>query len=1000
MKRLTICLTLLISTFVTTVCAQGQDAIDYQTQVVPLLRRSCVACHNQKKAEGGLALDSFPALAAGGDSGDAIVAGDAGQGELLSRLIAEDDSAMPPDDNNVGAPRLSTDEVKLIVDWVKAGAVATADPAGQSHAGMVRWQAVAESLKPVYAADLSADGNYLGYGFGNLVIVVTDPFGADPSLNRLKGESKGQDQTKDPGLGQVEAALSAHVDLVQSVVFSPDSQRLATGGFRTVKIWRRSTEYQQTQAGVWAQGRILWADGIVGSMLITNESNELVLLDLATGKAIASLIGHQHAVVATAWTLDRTALFSCDQSGTIIRWTLADEKPAQIHLLPGIESPGIESPVQGLPSDSKVDATFTDLPPVPLIPADGVSIVSLPQAVNPRSLVSCFGRVVAAGISDVKHLAAVSQHDLLVQTGTKVFGLRNDTASQETGSVGKFVRQDGFDLFKEVVAIDRLQVGEIPTYVIAAENGKVDFVEFQTGSVIRSVQHEGSVHGFAINSQQTKLATFGDQKTMLWNVADATGLIVLQGDYDRRRNQADSQDNLVRQESLVGRVQAVLPTLTKAIEVEQVSQGKVQDGRDKAAAVVVTKGQELAAALIAVDATKASIVVTEKAIEDAKQQLVNLQQELEAKNAAATQAQTAKADADLELAKHDQALATVNESVQRVQALVPEQEKRIELETQELQRLRTLKEQYAGQAEPSIGRVTFSVDESKLIVQTADDRLNVFSLVDGRLLAGMTSPVAAQMLVCDSQHRLLVMGGGKQVQLNLQMPWKLEKVIGRNDTVTISDRVTALDFSPDGKYIAVGSGPPSRFGDLKIFSVESGALERDFGQLHSDSILGVRFSPDGKKIATVGADKVCRVTDVATGASLKTLEGHTHHVMSIAWQDDGQALSTAGADASVKTWDLASGEKRRSIEGFGKEVSSIDYLGKTDQILTTCIDGQVRLHNSSNGQQIRTYAGMDAAAYTIASSRDGKYVVAGGQSGLVWIWAVDDGKLLRKLPEK
>ena len=48
----------------------------FEEQVRPVLSRRCVSCHGGEKQEGGLRLDTQAGLAAGGDSGPVLEAGD------------------------------------------------------------------------------------------------------------------------------------------------------------------------------------------------------------------------------------------------------------------------------------------------------------------------------------------------------------------------------------------------------------------------------------------------------------------------------------------------------------------------------------------------------------------------------------------------------------------------------------------------------------------------------------------------------------------------------------------------------------------------------------------------------------------------------------------------------------------------------------------------------------------------------------------------------------
>ena len=88
----------------------------FEEQVRPVLSRRCVSCHGGEKQEGGLRLDTQAGLAAGGDSGPVLEAGDP-EASLLIAAVRRDGLEMPPD-----AP-LPADEVAALTAWVQRGAV-------------------------------------------------------------------------------------------------------------------------------------------------------------------------------------------------------------------------------------------------------------------------------------------------------------------------------------------------------------------------------------------------------------------------------------------------------------------------------------------------------------------------------------------------------------------------------------------------------------------------------------------------------------------------------------------------------------------------------------------------------------------------------------------------------------------------------------------------------------------------------------------------------------
>ena len=91
----------------------------FEKNVRPVFVSHCFGCHsaNATKVRGGLRMDSLAALLAGGDSGPAVVAGDANASLLVKAIRYTDpDTEMPP------KGKLADAEIKAIEQWVAMGA--------------------------------------------------------------------------------------------------------------------------------------------------------------------------------------------------------------------------------------------------------------------------------------------------------------------------------------------------------------------------------------------------------------------------------------------------------------------------------------------------------------------------------------------------------------------------------------------------------------------------------------------------------------------------------------------------------------------------------------------------------------------------------------------------------------------------------------------------------------------------------------------------------------
>ncbi len=92
--------------------------IDFELEVVPLLIRRCLECHDEANASGGLALSSHDRVLRGGDSGVVFHAGKPAESVLLQRVTAGE---MPPPRQGLPQP-LPKEEVAVLQRWIEQGA--------------------------------------------------------------------------------------------------------------------------------------------------------------------------------------------------------------------------------------------------------------------------------------------------------------------------------------------------------------------------------------------------------------------------------------------------------------------------------------------------------------------------------------------------------------------------------------------------------------------------------------------------------------------------------------------------------------------------------------------------------------------------------------------------------------------------------------------------------------------------------------------------------------
>ncbi len=922
--------------------AFGQvEPVDFGKQIYPILRKNCIACHNTKQKEGGLLLESHAALIQGGDSGPAVPAKKDDENFLLARVTANDDSLMPPPDNKVGAKKLTTEEIALLRRWIEEGA----KPGSPIPSETIVWQPLPENVKPIYSVAVSPDGQYAACGRANQVVLYQWP---------SRKELTSAVSLIDPSLFEPNSKMppAAHRDIVQSLAFSPDGEQLAAGGFRCVKIWRRQTEPVVQFEG----GGILSATRDGSLIAMTAQDNIIEIYSGRTLRKLFMLRGKYGPVSSVAWSASGDWLVASDLHGRLAAWRMPtislDQSPEKIAELRSVLTASVAEPLRGLSlNGSELIAGITPtgkLQVVRLLPAGGAPEKSPEAAPN----------------YTIEQVNMLAEHS-------------------------------------DVIAVEAL--GAAPMrWIVASRDGWIRIANAKSGEVLSQWAHGSKITAMAISSLSDRLLTSGaDGVCKLWNAADGKPIANISGDYRSNILLATAERTLARQKSLVERLTARIPDLEKVAQAETDAKNKAHEARDKVAQALAAKDKEIAGAIGAIAEAEKTLADAKKAAEEAAKRVEQMAVDLETKKKAPDSIKKSRQETEAELAKMEQSLAVFVQSAEKAAKAIPDQRAIVERE-------KTLVNEAAGRVEKiKAAQATNSVaisalitpDNQSIVTTHADHSVRITRAQDGQQVAVLRGLMSAgNSIAYGANHQIFAAtNAGDVAGWDLALPWRLERTIGGEDQPLISDRVTALDFSPDGRLLAIGSGPPSRSGELRTFSVADGSLAGDFPSVHSDTVLGVRFAPEGQRLLSCGADKQIRVFDLAAKKLLRTLEGHTHHVLGAVWHDDGETIASASADNSIKIWDVATGEQKRTINVGSKEVSSVAFIGQTSQLVSVSADQQARLYDLGNGRSIRSFSGATDALFSVVVTLDSMYVVAGGQDGSLLLWTTDKGELVQKL---
>lgn len=187
----------------------------------------------------------------------------------------------------------------------------------------------------------------------------------------------------------------------------------------------------------------------------------------------------------------------------------------------------------------------------------------------------------------------------------------------------------------------------------------------------------------------------------------------------------------------------------------------------------------------------------------------------------------------------------------------------------------------------------------------------------------------------------------------------------------IEERTLALEYTPDGKLLAVAGGTPGQSGEIVLVDPASGARARTLDTL-ADVAFGLSIGPGDKpRLAACGADRAIRIYDLETGNRERLIEDHADWVMSIAWSPDGSQMASASRDKTAKVFDLKTGETVATFDGHGLPVYCVTYSPDGKQVYSGGADKRIHLWTAATGKTTAktATAGGDVYALTLRGGR-------------------------------
>jgi WD40 repeat protein len=299
--------------------------------------------------------------------------------------------------------------------------------------------------------------------------------------------------------------------------------------------------------------------------------------------------------------------------------------------------------------------------------------------------------------------------------------------------------------------------------------------------------------------------------------------------------------------------------------------------------------------------------------------------------------------------------------------------------------------QLTGHNNP-IATIAFSPDDK--LLASGDGELNdkgpttrLWDPESGKVVATLVGPpglggASADAVAFSPDGEFLAAGGnflGDSTRL-----WRVSdrKLVGPfTDSGSI---MKSLAFSPDGKTLA----GVTHTGSVTLWDVASRRVR--IGLPDGDGFRNVVFSPDGKLLANPGKGKELRLSEVATGKTVRSITDATGD--GVAFSPDGKTLAVADADGTytLRLWDVETGRSKAAFDRV-EDITTTSALfspdGKT--VAAWGLGNVIHLWDVEAKKVRAILLGASGNVNAVVFDSEGTRIACGGDDKTIRIWKLD-----------
>ena len=181
-----------------------------------------------------------------------------------------------------------------------------------------------------------------------------------------------------------------------------------------------------------------------------------------------------------------------------------------------------------------------------------------------------------------------------------------------------------------------------------------------------------------------------------------------------------------------------------------------------------------------------------------------------------------------------------------------------------------------------------------------------------------------------------------------------------------------------GLRLAEGGGEGGEGRALKLVHVNTLEMPED--------VLALQYSPDGKFIAVGMLDSSVKVFYADTLKFALSLYGHKLPVLCLDISSDSAFLASGSADKNIKVWGLDFGDCHKSLFAHADSVTQVKFVPNTHYLFSAGKDGKVKYWDMDKHELLLTLHGHHAEVWSLAVSSMGDFIYSGSHDKSLRRW--------------